>query len=75
MNNDILCSVKSINVIEVTIKRECHDIPSEFSATYSSRECVKVIPKYNIIKQYYNLDGELLAERNVTLENISKIHD
>lgn len=68
MNNDILCSVKSINVTEVTIRRKRKDPCSKLEIFDDLGYKMAIPISYQIIKQYYNENGELLAERNVTFE-------
>lgn len=73
--NDIFCSAKNMKVIEVTLKRELEGrkgiklfgTQNEFvqNAEFGVLHC--------IIKQYYDEDGNLLAERNVTTDSLNSI--
>lgn len=71
--NDSLRTAKKRNVIEVTIRRKYNASPLTFCTVDELGREIKLPDRYHTIKQYFSLEGELLAEKDITMELIQEM--
>lgn len=72
--DDIFCNAKCIKVVEVTIKREIKGEPIKlFEVHNDCGEDITIAATHHTIKQYFDETGELLAERDVTYDNLDNV--
>lgn len=73
---DVFCSVKKVQLIEVTIKRKVETPQLKlYNTSDGTGNETTVIANLHTFKLYYNENGELLAERDVTIEKLGKVTD
>ena len=71
----IFCNAKCIKVVEVTIKREIKGEPIKLFKVVQ-KDCGKditIAATHHTVKQYFDETGELLAERDVTYDNLDNV--
>lgn len=66
-------NVKFLTVMELTIHRKSNDSPISICTVDNHGQEVRFPDSFHTIKQYFNMDGELLAEKDITMEQLQEM--